>query len=286
MAERRSGQRGLRQARELDLRTNKPGDPLAAEPTSYALKLTDQSLWLDGFGGTSGQANAWAKQFKDRCTTYVRPLNVYSYRGPGLPYGHQDSWGPIALHAARFLDHLPHAECAVIPIGFSLGCLVAVLGSARHYRDNAPAQPVLPALILVSPFHNDASTLRNGYRLLARERTEASRGLHLAIPPVVAQLAGRRSRERTRLEEAYAALLDQSGTDVHVIYSPRDTFAASVGDHFPFSQHPQLHLHRVDPSERVFAQLGSTPEHEVMYHLHYRVSRSVHERVCEILAQY
>jgi len=153
-------------------------------------------LFLDGFGFSLVHASEWIAYFLSKCETaahQVERFEPYSYRNWDEDFSLFDTYRPLPELIRIFLEHIEH-RARVIPVGYSLGAVVALAGSVAAI---ARSRASIERVILVAPATSPDKDIINAYgRALTRQarleniQTAASPVATLLTPEGQAEMLG------------------------------------------------------------------------------------------------
>jgi predicted esterase len=246
---------------------------------------TDQYLFVDGFASTSQSAEEWITRLVATCPhamtlpfensgdRSIPPVFGFSYRYPGLHYNTFASFDSIEVLVGLFQAHLPPAPHRVVPIGFSLGAAITLLGVERV---TATEHASVARIILIAPLFS--SPLASRREPSAHDALEV--GSDPKIPIIVAEMYSHHSPWRLAVQNAFARLAER-GIRIDVIYSPNDTFAPYLP-----AQSPSVYSIPIRPTS-----LGDDVDggpfagrRDLLYHLRLKSDPIVLETVCSLLS--
>lgn len=218
-------------------------------------------LVTDGVYSTSIHGGHWsARRLVDLIKEAECPgtVRAFSYAGYGSHYLPEHTVQPLPKLRSRWVQYIENLgdNQRVIPICFSLGGVVALLGFQEWLKSN-PSNPaaVVPVIILVAPAHAASTHLTEGYE----EKVDS--GEIDGIPTLIRQLCNPKSRFR---EETVTTLrnIPTMGIKLHVLYWPADKLTPYDPDNFTLiDEHPVM-------SERPLKRLrDAAKEHmRIQYH--------------------
>lgn len=270
-------------AKTLELFAKKgdlPEELLGAEWDFFNRDIeTNHCLLLDGFNSSSRGVGIWMESLHNECHEVLNrvPVNGFSYLYPGLQYDRLATWDSLGRYQFLFEQHLPSARCEVIPIGFSLGADVILLGATR-LKTFTPV--TIPLVVLVAPVLAPDRTLLDEFQTL-HFSGDIPRP---AIP--VWELCGKDPRWRNALSDAYGYLANRQ-IHTHVVFSEDDPLASHQLPILSSKQSSYFHPHPVSPKRRGQAEeRPATPEEQVKYHLRFRSATETLKEICSILEKY
>lgn len=173
----------------------------------------DQVLFVDGLASSSESADHWisAAEAIFREAGVQALATGFSYRLAGYGYDRLDTTDRLDALVSRFVEQLTRADSTVLPVGFSLGAVVVILGTAEYLKSQINRAPI-PGVVLVSPLLPSP-----GLTSLTRALMEES---FTSIPAVFTELALPGAVEG-RLSNA-GARLASAGVDAHIVFTSSD----------------------------------------------------------------
>lgn len=285
------------------LTSRSPAPDLPVWPVSQI--VLDHCRFLDGFDSTSMNVQPWINTLTEQCrrnNPHFPPVFGFSYRAPGSHYEQTDTWESLERYVGLFGAHLALADTQIVPVGFSLGTNVVLVGTAEHLSDLSAA---IPAVVLIAPVHApDPDFIRQYEEYLASSDAATEeigdlpdRPEEEPFPIPILELCAAGTPWRQRIYGAYSHLTAEQ-VHVHVIYSPEDLLARYNLPHMSSEQEPYFHSHPVtlpSDSRRPYPsqidpiqEPDKRAEAEVKYHLRLRAttSQEVLRTVCSIVAEY
>ena len=253
-----------------------PADTADAIPGSLwpiSLAIPNQVRFHDGLLSRSRGAQAWASRLKRSCPAVGQEaVLAYSYKAPGVHYLQLDTRTSLAEHLRQFRAYVNDIHTRLIPIGFSLGSNVVLLGAAEAIRQGIN----IPAVVLIAPAHGPKQELVDEYEEYFGDRTDD-------IPRVVYELGPVKSTWRARITTAYRVLVD-SGIQIHVVHSEKDSFA-SYDPRALMLDRTRFEPEAINPHIKV-DESRSAGWQSVDYHIRFRDAPETFQKVCEILRKY
>lgn len=179
-------------------------------------------LAIDGVYTTSLYKLHWSRKLSQlfKATSYGGIVCGFSHAGYGLHYLPEKTIWRLDWAVAKFADYMGklREDQTLIPICFSLGAAVAILGLINWRESTSISGAVpnkVPAVILIAPALTPSPALLRGYE------QKVSAGELQEIPWPVLQLCPPGSPDRKKLLEAFRTL-PSLGTQLHVIFWEQD----------------------------------------------------------------
>jgi predicted alpha/beta hydrolase family esterase len=186
----------------------------------------------------------------------------FSYRGIGKAYNTDDTQKNVRIPARHLADYVRKSASPVIPIAFSLGTIVTLLGVGQWLQepDNLPAQHV-PAVILIAPAYSASVDLYRSYDHMivedARKRREVQeKGIAVAvsdpeddrpmmsIPDVIRQISGGREEIEKTSRQSMETIVS-AGIHLAIIHWPNDALTPYVSENLNLTDQGHFVVHPV-----------------------------------------
>lgn len=183
---------------------------------------------VDGFHSTSVfEKFHWSERIRSLVTAAgcKGTVRAFSYAGYGLNYLPELTRRSLVGHRLTWLDYMNRIRNnqQLIPICFSLGTIVALLG-LRAWLNTNPEYParIVPAVVLVAPAHATSTHLLEGYLERAKRLGEQD------TPAAVVEFCEEKSPFRKEAEEILAHIYMKTSIILHILYWPNDLLTPYV----------------------------------------------------------
>lgn len=240
-----------------------------------AFSRNDELIYLvaDGAYSTSVGEGLWVRKLADADAAVQLPgtFRAFSYASYGEHYLPNETAQSLDVLSARWGTYLEQLRPnqRLIPVCFSLGAAVTLLGLHRRLTSSSDAERI-PAVILVAPAHAPAPELLDGYFDIAGELPPGG-----GIPTGVRQLCDPDNPVRDEVGAALQAL-PRFGVDLHIIFWPGDRLT------------PYVPIHSLDRGERevLTSKTLTRVQDAAKEHINLRDDPEVTTAICAALAGY